>query len=379
MVAHDMRSSLAIISAYSEFALEAGDESLDAESHTFVQEIFGMSHFLLSVVDQPLDRATIESGNLRLELAPTDLVALVEHNVGLNAVLTSAKHIALQVTCASDVPLVALDVDKIRQALNNLIGNAIKYSPAGAQVNVRVTHDEHAVVVAVEDTGSVIPADELEGLFRPFSVSSVKATAGEKRTGLGLAISRRIVEGHGGKLTVTSTVGAGSTFTFTLPLHRPAAQPAPPAAALLAVPAEGSMAQNPEEAADAPEAPARPLAVLLAEDNLPNQKIILYLLREIGCDVEAVETGVKALAALHRRPFDLVLMDVRMPEMSGIEATQHLRRELPPEAQPVVYALTAGVGEDEVQACLAAGMNGFLAKPVVRAELAALCATHWPQ
>jgi CheY-like chemotaxis protein len=260
--------------------------------------------------------------------------------------------------------------------LNNLLGNAIKYSPPGSRVDVHVTHDEDMLAVAVIDHGRGIPAEELDNLFQPFALTSVRPTAGETRTGLGLAITRRVVEGHGGTLDVTSAVGVGSTFRFALPLLRAgrteATSPAGNQGEMQAVPAPASArVEKPMPAA--PPASSRPCTVLLAEDNLPNQKIVLHLLRELGCEAEAVDTGGKVLEALKRRPFDLVLMDVRMPEMDGIEATRRLRRELPREAQPIVYALTAGVAENEVQLCLDAGMDGFLSKPVVRAELAALC------
>lgn len=134
----------------------------------------------------------------------------------------------------------------------------------------------------------------------------------------------------------------------------------------------GEPSATAQSSAAAPAENQRPVRVLLAEDSVPNQRIVGYMLRSLGCEALIVDTGVKALEALRQQAFDLVLMDVRMPEMNGITTTEHIRRECDAEAQPRIYGLTAGVTAEDRQACLDAGMDGFLAKPVSLDELAAL-------
>lgn len=221
MAAHDLRNPLGIIQVYSEFLETEAAPSLSQEHRQFLATIKDTCRLLLRMVGDLLDVTAIESGILRLERASCDLPALVAHNVELNRVLAGPKRIDVGFDPPKDFPEVCLDPEKIGQVLNNLIGNAVKFSHPGTSVRVTLGQEDGSARIAVEDQGQGIPAADLNKLFKPFGKASVRGTAGEKSTGLGLAIVRRIVEGHGGKIRVTSTVDKGSQFVFHIPIKRP--------------------------------------------------------------------------------------------------------------------------------------------------------------
>lgn len=218
MAAHDLRNPLGVILSYSEFLETEAAAVLNEEQREFVTTIKETSEFMLRMVTDLLDVAAIEAGRLNLDRQPADLAQIIRRNVTLNRVLAAKKHIAVEFEPPASQPKLTVDAGKVEQVLNNLIGNAIKFSHRGSRVRVRMTCANEAVTVAVQDEGQGIPASELSKLFKPFSTLSVRSTGGEHSTGLGLAIARRIVEGHGGRIWVDSEVGKGSTFSFTLPV-----------------------------------------------------------------------------------------------------------------------------------------------------------------
>jgi len=217
MAAHDLRNPLHAILSYSDFLLEDAFDVLDEDQREFLSIIQSSTEFMASLVNDLLDVAKIESGKLTLNLQPTDLSALVEAKVALNEPLAVNKHIRLR-RSVNVLPTMIADPAKIEQVLNNLISNAIKYSPPDTTVDVQLSRDGERAVLAVQDRGQGIPEEELDALFQPFETTSVRATGGEKSTGLGLVITKRIVEGHGGSISVKSRVGEGTTFTVKLPL-----------------------------------------------------------------------------------------------------------------------------------------------------------------
>lgn len=221
MAAHDLRTPLGVILSYSEFLESEAADVLNTEQREFVATIKEQSEFMLHLVSDLLDVSAIESGELKLNCQPADLVRLIEHNVTLNRVLSSRKKIVLAFEPPSVSPVLSFDPGKIDQVLNNLIGNALKFSHPDTRVTVRLETSPNAVTISVQDQGQGIPAADLARLFKPFSTASVRSTAGEPSTGLGLAIVRRIVESHGGRIWVKSLVGQGSTFLFTLPVAEP--------------------------------------------------------------------------------------------------------------------------------------------------------------
>lgn len=217
VAAHDLRSPLAIIEMYAAYLAERTAGRLDGKEELFLEVIQKTSHFMLQLINDLLDLAKIESGTLELALAETEYLDFARNNVSLNAALAARKGITI--SCEGGTPLrLAFDQGKIDQVLNNFIGNAVKFSPPGSHVTVRVECDSGQIVTRVADEGPGIPAEELPLIFKEFHRGSVQPTAGEKSTGLGLAIVRKIVERHGGTVSVESEVGKGSVFSFSLPL-----------------------------------------------------------------------------------------------------------------------------------------------------------------
>ncbi len=219
MAAHDLRNPLGVIMAYSEFLETEAVEVLSEEQREFVTTIRQTSEFMLRLVNDLLDVSTIDSGQLRLDLQPADLAGLVARNVHLNSTLAAKKEIAIGFEPPASPVLLSFDTGKIEQVLNNLLGNAIKFSHRSTRVTVRLTSADGFATVAIKDQGQGIPEADRPKLFQAFSKVSVRSTGGEQSTGLGLAICRRMIEGHGGRIGVESEVGKGSTFFFTLPLE----------------------------------------------------------------------------------------------------------------------------------------------------------------
>lgn len=220
MAAHDLRNPLHAIQMYSEFLISEAAADLSEEHLQFVEVIHSSSQFMLQLVNDLLDVAKIESGKLELELAPADLVALIEKNVAMNNLLASRKNINVMFEVDGLIPTVLVDSAKVEQTLNNLISNAVKFSNSGSQVDVKLRMDGSDILISVKDRGQGIPAQDIGKLFQPFQRTSVKSTAGESSTGLGLAIVKKIVTGHDGRVWVESEHSKGSTFYISLPARQ---------------------------------------------------------------------------------------------------------------------------------------------------------------
>jgi signal transduction histidine kinase len=220
MAAHDLRSPLAVVEMYASFLLEDPQGSLTEKNREFLRVIKNQGRFMLNLINDLLDVTRIESGHLDLNVQSGDWVEFVRRNVDLNGVLAARRGVAIEIdVAAAESCTVPFDRNRMEQVLNNLIGNAVKFSPAGSRIVVRVCREGEFVRVNVIDSGPGIAAGELAALFKPFYRGSAPLPPGERSTGLGLPIARRIVEAHGGKIGVESQVGRGSTFFFTLPCH----------------------------------------------------------------------------------------------------------------------------------------------------------------
>jgi signal transduction histidine kinase len=218
MAAHDLRNPLSTIKGFSEYILEETEEVLTSRHIEFLNIIMSSSEFMLQLVNDLLDISQIESGKLELNKKPTDITKFIAKNISLNKYWAERKHINLEFIQAEKIPEVIMDDQKMDQVLNNLISNAIKYSPSNTTIQVKLENKNDRVLISVQDEGQGIPEAELDKLFKPFSKTSVKSTAGEKSTGLGLVIARKIVDGHNGKIWVESKVGKGSTFYVEVPI-----------------------------------------------------------------------------------------------------------------------------------------------------------------
>jgi len=215
MAAHDLRNPLNAILAYSEILKEEDPASLGGEYQESVELIYHSSEFMLNLVEDLLDVSRIESGTLTLDYAPVDLVQFAERNLAVNRLLASRKEISLRLEAAA-LPPVWMDASKMQQVLNNLVSNALKFSPRGAEVLVGLAQQGDSALIRVQDHGMGIAPEEQANLFKPFQRGK-KGSEGEKSTGLGLVIAKRVVEGHGGKLWLESEAGSGTTFFVGLP------------------------------------------------------------------------------------------------------------------------------------------------------------------
>jgi two-component system sensor histidine kinase/response regulator len=219
MAAHDLRTPLAAIKMFSAFLLSGQAGALSEDQRKFLSIIHSSSNFMQQLVEDLLDATQIAAGKLELHLSPTDLGTLVEGTAALHALLAEEKRIRLVLSRPGELPTLLLDAHKIEQVLNNLIGNALKYSPPQTTVEVSVRREGEEVLLAVRDEGPGIPARELERLFQPFVRMTIRNVEGEKSSGLGLAIAHGAVTAHGGRIWVESSVGEGSTFYVALPVR----------------------------------------------------------------------------------------------------------------------------------------------------------------
>ncbi|MCC5806133.1 MAG: HAMP domain-containing histidine kinase [Opitutales bacterium] len=222
IAAHDLRTPLGVIMAYSELLEDEAAPAMEAEHRGFVSAIRSSSEFMLTLINDLLDVATIESGKLTLERETVDLPVVLAANVALNRILAARKNIALAFAPPPDFPAVSLDRVKFEQVMNNLLGNAVKYSEPGTTTTVALTRRDGKAEITVSDEGPGIPREKMDQLFQPFSRVGTRTTGNEPSTGLGLLIARKIVEGHGGRIRVDPTAKRGTTFVLELPLRAPA-------------------------------------------------------------------------------------------------------------------------------------------------------------
>ncbi len=219
MASHDLRNPLGNIITLAQF-IESDEDKLSDEQKTFLATIISSGQFMLNLLNDLLDVSRIESGNATIELNEINIVELIQQSIADNKYHAQKKNISIQYSAHENIPSLHGDAAQLRLVLNNLISNAIKYSVQGTLVEINVSCNETEVEIAVADQGQGIPEDELDEVFRPFQRTSVQSTAGEKSTGLGLTIAKKVVEAHNGTISVTSKVGKGTVFSFTLPLHQ---------------------------------------------------------------------------------------------------------------------------------------------------------------
>jgi PAS domain S-box-containing protein len=356
-MSHEIRTPLNAVIGTADLLL---DIATSDEQRRYAETIRTSGDMLLAVIDDILDFSKIEAGNMELERRSFDLRATVGEVIDLLAPRAAAKGLRLAAAIDFGVPARLVgDPTRIRQILVNLVGNAVKFTNAGEVLTRAFCRPTEAgsmeLELSVSDTGIGIPEDRLGRLFLPFSQVDASTTRRYGGSGLGLAISKRLCELMGGQIAVQSLAGSGSTFTVRLPVAPVEAAPEHERAGAAAQPAEQ----------------LTPLRILLAEDNEVNQQVALRMLERIGYSADLAGNGVEVLQALERRDYDVVLMDVQMPEMDGLEATRRLRAAPAGRRQPHIIAMTANAMVGDRDACLAAGMDDYISKPVQRESLAA--------
>jgi PAS domain S-box-containing protein len=322
------------------------DTPLSPAQAEHVRVIRTSGEALLTIIDDVLDLSKIEAGRLELEARTFSPESCARDALAIVRPIAQDKGLALRLESAGPVPpAVVGDEARVRQILLNLLSNAVKFTCAG-EVVVRVDAADDGLRFSVQDTGIGIDPAHMERLFRPFSQVDASISRRFGGTGLGLTISQRLAELMGGALTVTSSPGVGSTFVLQVPLQ------------LGTAPAHTGTTTLDTESVD-----LSALSVLVAEDNPINQRVIQRFLERLGVRAELVEDGAAALERLSAAPYSVVLMDVQMPVMDGLEATRRLRAASGAEG-PYVVALTASAMEEDRERCRAAGMDDFLAKPI---------------
>jgi PAS domain S-box-containing protein len=374
-MSHELRTPLNSILGITEAMLEQPYGHLAMRYQKSLQMISNSGEHLLDLINDILDLAKIEAGKLELNIDEAHLHHLCESSINFVKQLALNKGLKLDWQILVDCATIVADERRWRQVLINLLSNAVKFTPSGGEVTLTVAADHmtQTLLFHVQDSGIGIAAEKMPQLFQPFRQIDSSLNRQYSGTGLGLVLVKRIVDLHGGTIQVQSQVNQGSCFTVSLPCKNFAANPAVYPTSTTQSPTFTTM--NPSSSqtlqSDSP-------LVLLAEDNKMNIEMFSDYLDHHGYQLIIAENGVEAVEMARQQKPHLILMDIQMPKMDGLEAIRQIRQETPLINTPIV-ALTALAMPGDAQKCLEAGANDYLSKPVKLKELVTVMQTLLPK
>ncbi|WP_286878076.1 PAS domain-containing hybrid sensor histidine kinase/response regulator, partial [Methanosaeta sp. UBA458] len=358
-MSHEIRTPMNAVIGLTELLMDEKDEKLTSAQRECVEMIRISGDTLLSIINNILDLTKIEANMTELEHRPIDVKGCIESSMDLVSGSVGDKRIKFSYKIEENVPQFIMgDPTRLCQILINLLNNALKFTEQGeiavSVSNTNLDDGGYEIHFAVKDTGIGIPEDKMSRLFRSFSQVDASTARKYGGTGLGLAISKKLTEMMNGRMWVESAVGVGSVFHFTIRADPIIGEP-------LDLSKPDNLYAHGKQIKDLERSNSE-LNILLAEDNVVNQIVTKKMLSKLGYNADVASSGIEALKALEKKRYDLVFMDVQMPEMDGLEAAREIRRRWP-EGGPKIIAVTASAFKGDQEMCLAAGMDGYIMKP----------------